>query len=431
MGLKGEYYLGKNLEGKPSYIRQDANINFDWAEQSPLKTELVQGIIRPEQDLTTDNFSVRWTGKIKAPLTGKYNLGIISDDGCRLWINGQLIVDGWSNHPMETFVKEFDGIKDEVYDVKIEYYEATGAAGVKLVWEIPYAIKENAKNEHVLAEAELKIVKEADVVLFVGGLDASWESEEMGGMKKIDGFDRGDRTKIELPEVQLKLIKASQETGTPVVLVLMAGSSISFKGLDEKLSAILMGWYPGQRGGDAVADVLFGDYNPAGRLPVTFYKSTEELGDFREYSMSAGKGRTYRYYQGKPLYPFGHGLSYTNFKYSDIKTDKTTLTAYEELKVSVKVKNTGKQDGDEVVQLYIRDVESDLLMPVKQLRKFQRISLNKGEEKTVEFILKPSEDMRYYDATKSNFTVEPGAFEIHLGASSEVIRLKQTINIEK
>jgi beta-glucosidase len=145
--------------------------------------------------------------------------------------------------------------------------------------------------------------------------------------------------------------EAMQETGSPVVLVLLAGSSISFKGLDEKLPAILMGWYPGQRGGDAVADVLFGNYNPAGRLPVTFYKSTEELGDFRDYSMSADKGRTYRYYKGKPLYPFGHGLSYTNFKYSDIKTDKSTLTANDELKVLVKVKNTGKYDGEEVVQL--------------------------------------------------------------------------------
>ena len=431
MGLKGEYYVGKNLEGKPSYIRQDANINFNWEEQSPLKTELVQGIIRPEQDITSDNFSIRWTGKIKAPVTGKYTLGIMSDDGCRLWINGQLIVDGWSNHSMETFVKEFEGIKDEVYDVKMEYYEATGAAGVRLVWEIPDAIKENAKNEYILSEAELKIVKDADVAIFVGGLDANWESEEMGGMKKIDGFDRGDRTKIELPEVQLKVIKAIQETGTPVVLVLMAGSSISFKGLDEKLPAILMGWYPGQRGGDAVADVLFGKYNPAGRLPVTFYKSTEELGDFRDYSMSSEKGRTYRYYKGKALYPFGHGLSYTNFKYSDIKTDKTTLTANEELKVSLKVKNSGKQDGEEVVQLYIRDVKSDLLMPVKQLRKFQRISLLKGKEKTVEFKVKPSEDMCYYDSAKSSFTVEPGAFEIQVGASSEDIRLNQIINIEK
>jgi len=429
-GLKGEYYLGKNLEGKPSYIRQDANINFNWEDQSPLKTELAQGIISPEQSIEADNFSVRWTGKIKAPLTGKYTLGVMSDDGSRLWINGQLIADGWSNHGMEAFVTEVEGIKDEVYDVKIEYYEATGSAGVRLVWEIPGAIKEKAKNEDKLSAAELKIVKDADVAIFVGGLDASWEGEEMSGRKDIDGFDRGDRTKIELPEAQLKAIKAMQETGTPVVVVLMAGSSISFNGLDEKLPAILMSWYPGQRGGDAVADVLFGKYNPAGRLPVTFYKSTEELSDFRDYSMRAGKGRTYRYYQGEPLYPFGHGLSYTNFVYSDINVDKTTLSAKDELKVSLKVKNTGKYDGEEVVQLYTRDVKSDLWMPVKQLRKFQRIPLRKGEEKTVEFIVNPSEDMRYYDPIKRSFAVEPGAFEIQVGASSEDIRLKQIINIE-
>jgi beta-glucosidase len=429
-GLKGEYYVGKNLEGKPSYIRQDANINFNWEDQSPLKTELAQGIIRTEQAIEADNFSIRWTGKIKAPVTGKYTLGVMSDDGCKLWINGNLIADGWSNHAMEAFVTEVEGVKDEVYDVKIEYYESTGSAGVRLVWQIPGAIKEKTEKKDNLSAAELKIVKDADVAIFVGGLDANWEGEEMSGRKNIAGFDRGDRTKIELPEAQLKAIKAMQETGTPVVLVLMAGSSISFNGLDENLPAILMGWYPGQRGGDAVADVLFGKYNPAGRLPVTFYKSTDELGDFNDYSMRAGKGRTYRYYQGKALYPFGHGLSYTNFTYSDIKIDKTKAKANEEIKVTIKVKNTGNYDGDEVVQLYTSDAKSDTWMPIKQLRKFQRIALKKGEEKTVEFTIKPSEDMHYYDALKGSYTVEPGDFEIQVGASSCDIRLKQLINIE-
>ena len=432
MGLKGEFYFGRNLEGKPSYIRQDAKINFDWENQSPLKTELAQGNIKPEQNVGADNFSIRWTGKIKAPVTGKYTLGMMSDDGCRLWLNGKLFVDGWGNHPMEAYTKEVELNKDETYDVKIEYYESVGSAGARLIWTMPEVANVKTEKKDGLSEAELKIVKNADVAIFVGGLDSNWENEELWtGGKDIVGFNHGDRTKIELPEAQLKAIKAMQETGTPVVLVLMAGSSISFNGLDEKLPAILMSWYPGQRGGDAVADVLFGKYNPAGRLPVTFYKSTEELGDFRDYSMRAGKGRTYRYYQGKPLYPFGHGLSYTTFTYADIKTDKTTLTANDELKVSVKVKNTGNYDGEEVVQLYTKDVKSDLWMPAKQLRKFQRISLRKGEEKTVEFILKPLEDMRYYDPMKSSYAVEPGDFEIQVGASSEDIRLKQTIKIEE
>ena len=233
-----------------------------------------------------------------------------------------------------------------------------------------------------------------------------------------------------MPTVQLEMLKAMIDTKTPVVFVLSAGSAIAFDGLEEKLPAILMAWYPGQRGGDAVADVLFGDYNPAGRLPVTFYKSTDELGDFKDYYMASGKGKTYRYYTGQPLYPFGHGFSYTKFKYSDMKINKKTIGKDDSFTVSVNVKNVGPMDGQEVVQLYVRDVESSLPMPIKQLRGFERISLDKGKNKTLTFELNAAEDLRYYNPRISSYDVEPGEFEIQIGASSEDIRLKEMITVK-
>ena len=246
----------------------------------------------------------------------------------------------------------------------------------------------------------------------------------------VEGFFGGDRTKIELPEVQLNALKAINKTGTPVVFVLLAGSAISFNGLEQELEGILAAWYPGQRGGDAVADVLFGNYNPAGRLPVTFYSSTKELAHFEDYNMRAGKGFTYRYYKGEALYPFGHGISYTKFKYTDLIIDRTTFSKSDEILVSVNVKNSGELEGEEVVQLYIKDVKSTTWMPLKQLREFKRISLKKGEEKTVEFKLSPIKDMRYYDALKQNYAVEPGEFEIQIGSSSRDIRLKKIIEVK-
>tara|TARA_Y100000385_G_scaffold249888_1_gene271616 strand:- start:17749 stop:19965 length:2217 start_codon:yes stop_codon:yes gene_type:complete len=314
-----------------------------------------------------------------------------------------------------------NGIKDELgSEVEVVYHK-----GVSLVVG-------QDKESSVLSEKILKAVETSDVAIFVGGLDASWEGEESNEMRArngSNGFLGGDRTKIELPEIQLNALKAMNKTGTPVIFVLLAGSAISFDGLELELEAILAAWYPGQRGGNAVADVLFGNYNPAGRLPVTFYSSTSELADFEDYNMRAGKGFTYRYYQGDALYPFGHGMSYTTFKYSDMTIDKIKINDSDQLKVSVNVKNSGDLDGEEVVQLYVKDVESSLWMPVKQLRKFKRISLKKGEEKRVEFSLTASKDLRYYNALKQGYTVEPGDFEIQIGSSSKDIRLKSIISV--
>jgi len=289
------------------------------------------------------------------------------------------------------------------------------------------------KDSLVLSKRILKDIESADVAIFVGGLDATWEGEESNEMRSkngVEGFFGGDRTKIELPEVQLNALKAMNKTATPVVFVLLAGSAVSFNGLEQELEGILAAWYPGQRGGDAVADVLFGNYNPAGRLPVTFYSSTNELPNFEDYNMRAGNGFTYRYYNGNAMYPFGYGMSYTKFKYSDLAINKKVFNNSDEVFVTVNVKNSGELDGEEVVQLYVKDVESTTWMPHKQLRGFKRISLKKGEKKMVEFKLNVRKDLRYYDAIKQTYAVELGDFEIQIGGSSKNIQLKKIISIE-
>jgi len=301
--------------------------------------------------------------------------------------------------------------------------EITYSKGVDLV-------KDGSDGLNLLSDSIIKDVKRADLAVFVGGLDATWEGEEMPGGINIDGFYNGDRTRIEMPEIQQNAIKAMIDTGTPVVLVLMAGSSIALNGLEKELEAILMAWYPGQRGGNAIASVLFGDYNPGGKLPVTFYSSTSELPDFKDYNMSSGNGFTYRYYKGKALYPFGHGLSYTKFKYSKLKVNKIRLTEKEKFKISFTIKNIGNYNGDEVVQVYIKDLNSEFQMPIKQLRSFERISLNKKDEKIIEFEFIPIKDLRYYNSTKQKYMVEKGSFEIQVGSSSEDIRLKKIIYVD-
>lgn len=429
-GLLGSYFNNVDLSGDAVFKRIDSEINFDFGTKSPTETELAQGMLTPEKALGIDNFSIRWTGSLTAPITGKCKIGVSSDDGFRLWINGKVVAEDWGVHGMQATLGDVELEKGKTYDIKLEYYEMAQGAGVQLIWHLPSVDGDKKKDQMGLSKSELAQIKKADVAIFVGGLDATWEGEEMGGRNNIEGFNRGDRTKIELPATQQNALKAMMATGTPVVFVLMSGSAMSFDGLEEEIPAILMSWYPGQRGGTAVADVLFGNYNPAGRLPVTFYKSTKELANFKDYNMRAGKGFTYRYYQGEALYPFGHGLSYTQFAYSEMEVKKSKVCMEDEFIVSFNVKNNGKMDGEEVVQLYAKDIESDKWMPNKQLRKFERIALKKGEEKTVSFKINPKKDLRYYNSMLRKYTVEPGEFEIQVGASSEDIRLRSIVKVE-
>jgi beta-glucosidase len=224
------------------------------------------------------------------------------------------------------------------------------------------------------------------------------------------------------------MLEALHATGKPVVLVLTTGSAISLGWAQEKLPAIVVAWYPGQRGGDALADVLFGDYNPAGRLPVTFYASVAQLPPFADYAM---EGRTYRYFRGKPLYPFGHGLSYTRFAYSDLRLSRARAGVGDSVEVSLDVKNVGSRDGDEVVQLYARDVQTTAPAPIRELRGFERVALKAGEQRRVRFTLVPERDLARYDEGRKALAVEPGEFELELGASSGDLRLRSRLTVER
>jgi beta-glucosidase len=278
-----------------------------------------------------------------------------------------------------------------------------------------------AASEELFAQA-LDLARKADLTIFVGGLSPTVEGEEM--FVPYPGFKGGDRTDLNLPETQHRLLKALHETGKPVVLVLMSGSALAVTWEAEALPAILQAWYPGQQGGNAIADVLFGDVNPAGRLPVTFYRSVDQVGDFNDYRM---EGKTYRYFRGQPLYPFGYGLSYTRFEYTDLKISRRRMGPQDSVAVTFKVTNTGSRDGEEVVQLYVRDEASAVPVPVKQLRGFQRIALRKGQARQVRMAISAVQDLSHYDEQAKAFTVEAGGFEIQVGSSSQDIRLRDRI----
>jgi beta-glucosidase len=267
----------------------------------------------------------------------------------------------------------------------------------------------NGSNRSGFSEA-LAVARQADLVIFVGGLSQLVEGEEGQREGVTGGRSRGDRKRIELPGRQEELLKALHAEGKPLVLVLLNGSPVSIPWAQEHVPAILEAWYPGEEGGTAVAQVLFGDYNPAGRLPVTVYRSTEELPTFEDYDM---QGRTYRYYRGDPLYPFGYGLSYTSFAYANLTLSREVLSPRETLSVQVEVTNTGERSGDEVVQLYVSDLESSYPAPIRQLHAFTRVHLTPGETQQVSFDLDPRQLYLIDDA--GNKVVEPGLFELSVG----------------
>jgi beta-glucosidase len=280
------------------------------------------------------------------------------------------------------------------------------------------------ENPQLIAEA-VEFTSRSDVAIIVAGISPKLEGEEMH--IEMDGFLGGDRTHLKMPEPFQVLIKSLYATGKPIVLVLTGGSVLAVNWESERIPAILQTWYPGQQGGNAVANILFGDYNPGGKLPVTFYKSVEDLPPFEDYNM---EGRTYRYFHGKPLYPFGHGLSYSNFNYEKVDLDIYEVSDNDTINVFVTLSNTGDYDGDEVVQIYVRNVESALKQPVKSLKGFKRVFLKKGETKTIKIPVKIN-DLSYYDEKQGDFILEPGVFELQIGASSSDIRLKTHLIVKE
>jgi beta-glucosidase len=385
-GLKAEFFSNKMLEGAPVVTRLDREVNFDW------------GMSNPAPGIPSDDFSARWTGKLVANKTGKYRFGAIADDGVRVYLDGKLIAEDWSEHAPATVTGEVTLEAGRSYDIKMEYYESKIGAVAKLVWQPPVV-----KTAAPYAEA-VDAARQADTVVLVLGISSRLEGEEMN--VREPGFLGGDRVDIKLPARQQSLLEAVAQTGKPLVVVLMSGSALAVNWANEHAAAIVQAWYPGEEGGTAIADTLFGDYNPAGRLPVTFYKSVDQLPPFENYHMD---GRTYRFFKGEPLYPFGHGLSYTRFKYSDLNIS----TAAEKVTVSATVENAGTRAGEEVVQLYVTDEAASVRVPIRSLAGVERVYLKAGERRVIRFMIEPRQLAVITDDGRT--VVEPGEFKVTIG----------------
>ena len=385
-GVWGEYFDNNNLEGEPLFGQIDDNIDFVW------------DIDTPDPRLETGQYSIRWTGNIIVPKTGTYYFSDWGKPYMKLTLYDDEKTGGDHEHHGSINPNELDLVAGQRYQIEVEYKNYYGDATARLLWAVP--------QENMLQQA-VEIAKKADVVVLTLGLNERLEGEEM--KIQIEGFSGGDRTNLNLPKTQVDLMKALAETGKPIVLVLINGSALSINWAAENIPAIITAGYPGQEGGNAIADVLFGDYNPAGRLPVTYYQSVDQLPAFDNYDMTE---RTYRYFHDTPLYPFGYGLSYTSFDYSNLKvTEKVSVT--EPVKVSVDVTNTGDRDGDEVVQLYMTDEKASTSRPIRQLEGFERIHLKKGETKTVDFTLEPRQLSMINKKDKR--VIEAGWFSISVG----------------
>ena len=417
-GLRGEYFRNTGLSGTPALVRVDPVIGFSWDRGSPTDNLLARGEAGPDEAVPADNFSIRWSGQLLPPVSGAYTLEAAANDGVRVYLDGKRVIDHWRKADrLEAHAATVQLEAGRAYDIRLEYQELERDAGVRLAWRMPGA---KPPFEEAVAAA-----RDADVVVFVGGLTGDVEGEEM--TVNYPGFAGGDRTDTRLPATQQKLLEAVHATGKPVVLVLTTGSALAVDWAEQNLPGIVVAWYPGQRGGNAVADVLFGDANPAGRLPVTFYKAGEKLPAFDDYAMA---GRTYRYFGGEPLYPFGHGLSYTTFDYSGLRLDRTRASAGQPVKATVTVRNSGVRAGDEVVQLYARAPQGDG-RPLKELRGFQRVHLQPGEARDVVFTLDPGKDLRHYDEQAQAYAVVPGEYELQVGASSADIRARTRLAVEQ
>ena len=400
-GLTADYYDNPNLEGEPVLSQVDRVIDFIWRDTTPLTGQW------------GDSFAVRWTGFLVPPESGLYKLGVNGFSAYSLYLDGELIVDYQDIHHPVLKTGEVELEAGRFYSLRLDYVSQGLDPQVQLLWSLPKIDYE---------ASALEAAEKADVVVAVMGLSPSLEGEEMP--VAVEGFAGGDRTDIKLPRPQEELLKRVHALGKPVVLVLLNGSALAVNWATEHIPAIVEAWYPGQAGGDALADVLFGDYNPAGRLPVTFYKSVDDLLPFEDYDMA---GRTYRYFRGEPLFPFGHGLSYTTFEFDNLRVDPPQVQVGGQVAISADVTNTGDRTGDEVVQLYIHHRDATVPRPIKELKGFKRITLQPGERKTVTFTLHTYQ-LGYYDETMQ-YVVQPGTVEVMVGCSSEHLPLTGALEI--
>jgi len=392
-GMKGEYFDNMNLSGEPVLTRIDSMVDFSFGGNSP-----APGI--PE-----DKFSIRWTGKIIPPET-IHHIGTSCDDGSRLYLDGKLLIDDWTEHGEKPISAEVELKPGKEYEVVFECFDNRLGASARLTWDLGQ--KDFSKAKEVAAGN--------DAVILVLGISPGLSREEL------------DRTVIELPQVQRDLVAEVASVNPNIIIVLINGGPIALAGTENKAQAIVEAWYPGELGGKAIADVLFGDVNPGGKLPETFYASTQQLPPMSDYDL-INNPRTYMYFEQPVLYPFGHGLSYTQFNYSNLKFDSDKIQKDGEVEIQFAIQNTGKIKGDEVVQVYVHDVDASIKVPINQLKRFQRITLAPGQNKTLVFRI-PASELSFYDIETNDFKTKPGQYEIQVGSSSKDIHLKKTFTIE-
>jgi beta-glucosidase len=420
-GLKGEYFDNVQFAGEPKLTRTDAKINFDWNR------------VAPAADFSAKTFSVRWAGVLTPPQAGDYVVdlrgprGVLTldptgevvtgpqaqgkqFDRVRIYVDDKLVMDSHSN-PSSARVNFAD---TKPHAIRVEYVHLPDDRFVDLEWQPPAGS---------LLQPALDAAKNADATIAFVGLSPNLEGEEMP--VHVDGFDGGDRTSIELPAAQEHLLESLGETGKPLIVVLTAGSAVALPWANEHADAILVAWYPGEEGGDAIADVLKGAYNPAGRLPVTFYRSTADLPPFTDYSM---KNRTYRYFKGDVMYGFGYGLSYSKFIYHTASLGAASIRAGDPVTVWTDVRNMDDREGDEVAELYVMPPQT-ADSPHVELEGFQRIHLRPGETKRVEFTLTPRQLSEVDD--KGDRAVVPGDYTICIaGAQPQPGALVAKLHIE-
>ena len=405
-GFKATYWNNTEMEGEPTTVTQISTpFNF-----------ITTGGTAFASGVNIHDFSAKYESVLKPKEDKDIDFCFTAQAQIRLYINGEKVGEG-KNIKNNVSLYTLKAKAGQEYNISIEYIFNNKNSAASLKFDMGYYVPVNLQKS-------IDKIKDADIVIFAGGISPTLEGEEMS--VKVPGFKGGDRTNIELPEIQREFIKKLKAAGKKIIYVNFSGSAMGLVPESQNCDAIIQAWYPGQAGGQAIVDIITGKYNPAGRLPITFYKNVEQIPDFEDYSM---KGRTYRYMTEKPLFCFGHGLSYTTFEYGKASVSSNTIDDDDQIKLTIPVKNSGKMNGDEVVQIYLK-YNGDKEGPSHALRGFKRVNIGKGETKNVEFTL-DDDDLEWFDTNNNTMRTLEGDYTIYYGGTSDISKLKKlTIEVK-